>query len=410
VPQPPLTTSHLLQAIQTAQAGQFGKSLAAIRTAKALEPANVHILALEKQLIKLSEFTDVGALSKEERDDNFEVLRILADRAEEDLRDHLYSLDQLVMGPDFYRLPILSRGQQQATRSILIRQYLLRADQCLSRGDREGALLEIHRIYVIDPGNQEARKHEARIAAWRESPTADLSSAPAVQESKGPESSVLAAESRDHGLPRDKDIRLQRRKHRTAFLATRVVKKVLRAVAGLVILGSVIFLFLWRHRGDRDVMQESLGRQAAQGEETGRVNSDLLPGRPEVLKDLGDQEPTPIPRIPDPSARTTTGLFGEGAPASAQSEPRLTHLAAFNFPEGTHRGSIEAEVVVQVHISAEGKPIQADIISSSNAELNQAVAETIMRSTFSPGKREGTPVSAWVTLPLHFNNSWLSKK
>jgi TonB family protein len=404
VSQPPPTTSHLLQAIQTAQAGQFGKSLAAIRTAKALEPGNVHILALEKQLIKLSEFTDVGALSKEEQDDNVEVLRFLADRAKQNLRDHLYSLDQLVMGPDFSRLPILSPGQQQATRSVLIRQYLLRADQCLSRGDREGALLEIHRIYVIDPGNQEARKHEARVAAWQESPVADLSSAPAVQESKGPELSVLAAESRDQALPRDEDIRLQRIKGRTGFLARQVLKKVLRAVAGLVILGSVIFLFLWKHRGDQELMQESLGRQIAQVEETGRVNSDLRPGRPEVLKDLYDQEPTPIPRIPDPSARTKTGLFAEGASASARSEPRLTRLAAFNFPEGIHRSSTEAEVVVQVHISAEGKPIQADIISSSNAALNQAVVETIMRSTFSPGKLQGTPVSAWVTLPLHFNN------
>lgn len=466
--QPALTASHLLNAIQTAQAGQFRKSLVAIRSAKALEPSNVHILALEKQLIRLSEFTDVGALSKEEQEESFELLRILADRAKENLRDHLYSLDQLIMGSDLSRVPLLSGTQRQATREVLTRQYLLRANQCLARNDPEGALLELHRIYVIDPVHREARQLEATIAARQAVSAATFHPPPeTTEETTAPETQF--AETAIDDLPgtapsseSQAPVRLQRedeesptRNPRRPLLTARALKKSLRILAGVGVIGSVMFLVLSKNRDDRDLMKESLGRlgdteselrtaavpsaersshpsqQKAPVEATNKDQgalADVATRRPEGLTDPGPGEPTPIPQIPEPSrqkranplrerASASGGLTEESDPAGTarlketpvrvagsviRSEPQLTRLASFDFPDGMRQDGIEAEVVVQVQISPDGKPLQVGILSSSDPRLNQAVAETIMKSEFSPGKLQGNPVTAWVTLPLRF--------
>lgn len=429
---PALTTSHLLQAIQNAQEGQFRKSLAAIRSAKALEPANVHILAIEKQLVRLSEFTDVGALSRDEREENFELLRILADRAKQDLRDHLYSLDQLMMGPDFSRHPVLTGGQRQATRNVLVNQYLLRADHCLARGDRDGALVEIHRIYVIDPGNPEAREQEARIAAWY-TPTPENAmptppppepaiskEVPREQITEPPVSSLTVVDPEITRSATDGESRVQRKDRRSAFTRKRQLRKVLRVLFVVAAVASLASFLVWKNQEDRTLMKSSLERlnssdsgsqstprhDDAESTPVSVMNTPSLAGdqksespglEAQRMKNPRDDEATPIPRVPEPAS-------AQQKAASIPSEPQLARLATFDFPENLQLRRIRGEVIVQVQINAEGRPIRAEILSSTNTALNQGVVDGIMRSEFTPGKKRGDPVTAWLTIPLKFRN------
>ena len=428
---PASTKSHLLQAIRDAQEGQFRRSLVAIRSAKALEPGNVHILAIEKHLLRLSEFTDVGALSREEREENYELLQILADRAKQDLRDHLYSLDQLMMGPEFSRRPILSGGQRQVTRSVLVKQYLLRADQCLARGDRDGALLEIHRIDLVDPGNPEAREQETRIAAWRK-PTPEEAKpiqqplepaipkeAPREEITDPPASSLTVVDPEVTRPASDDESTVRRKDRRSAIARKRQLRKVFRVLVVAVALASLASFLVWKDQEDRTVMKSSLERLNSSDSESRStpdqddaqstpVNVKGTPTQPtdqksesraldaHALKNSND-EATPIPRIPEPAS-------SKQKEASTPSGPRLARLATFDFPENLQRSKVRGDVMVQVQVSVEGQPIRAEILSSTNPALNQAVVDGIMRSEFTPGKKRGDPVTAWLTIPLKFRN------
>jgi TonB family protein len=159
-----LTSDSLAHALHQAEAQQYKEALATIRATKEAGPQNVYILAIEKQLTKLAEFTDPSTTSEEETHETFELLQILVDKAldggehrEPPSPDPPRSKNE----PATQAAP--PKGERDNAVAVMKKQYLSRADSFLRRGDYQGALLEVRRIYVLDPENQTARDYEERV-------------------------------------------------------------------------------------------------------------------------------------------------------------------------------------------------------------------------------------------------------
>jgi len=159
-----LTSDSLAHALHQAEAQQYKEALATIRATKEAGPQNVYILAIEKQLTKLAEFTDPSTTSEEETHETFELLQILVDKAL-DGGEHGGPPSPDPPGsnnePPTQAAP--PKGERDNAVAVLKKQYLSRADSFMRRGDYQGALLEIRRIYVLDPENQTARDYEERV-------------------------------------------------------------------------------------------------------------------------------------------------------------------------------------------------------------------------------------------------------
>jgi protein TonB len=63
----------------------------------------------------------------------------------------------------------------------------------------------------------------------------------------------------------------------------------------------------------------------------------------------------------------------------------------------------QGTVVINVYISAEGKPTQAKILTSSGFErLDQTALRAAKMWRYVPGKRNGVPEAMWVPVPVRF--------
>ena len=59
-------------------------------------------------------------------------------------------------------------------------------------------------------------------------------------------------------------------------------------------------------------------------------------------------------------------------------------------------------VVVKVLIDTEGKPIDTQILKSTNSVFEEPVIDAVMRSQFTPALMGQGPVTAWLTIPFRF--------
>jgi TonB family protein len=80
--------------------------------------------------------------------------------------------------------------------------------------------------------------------------------------------------------------------------------------------------------------------------------------------------------------------------------PKIVQLQQPNFSDDQIVQGVQGDVVVKVQIDKTGKPLQAKILSSTNASLNAAVIDAVMRSSFTPGVMSNGPVTTWMTIPL----------
>lgn len=73
------------------------------------------------------------------------------------------------------------------------------------------------------------------------------------------------------------------------------------------------------------------------------------------------------------------------------------------YPPGARAAMRAARVVVRMRVSPEGRPTQADIVSSTDPEFNAASLEVVRVLRFRPAALDGRPVAVWVVLPLHWD-------
>jgi protein TonB len=108
-----------------------------------------------------------------------------------------------------------------------------------------------------------------------------------------------------------------------------------------------------------------------------------------------------IPPKPEPAAiepaRTSTPAF-----IPVEKDPQIVRLEKPEFPGFVWKMGIEGQVVVRVLIDPNGKPLDSQILKSSNSVFEQPVIDAVMKSQFIPAQMGQGPVAAWLTIPFKF--------
>ena len=108
-----------------------------------------------------------------------------------------------------------------------------------------------------------------------------------------------------------------------------------------------------------------------------------------------------IPPKPEPPAveppRTSTPAF-----IPVEKDPQIVRLEKPEFPGFVWKMGVEGQVVVRVLIDPNGKPLDSQILKSTNPVFEQPVVDAVMRSQFNAAQMGQGPVAAWLTIPFRF--------
>ena len=119
------------------------------------------------------------------------------------------------------------------------------------------------------------------------------------------------------------------------------------------------------------------------------------------------QVPTPQPVVesrpaPQPEApRTQVGdLVPAGTPGLVPAH--TTHQAPATYPPMARLQHVQGSVIISVLISETGRVLETKIIRGGAMGLNEAADQSIRRSTFAPGQKDGVRVKSWTTVSVDF--------
>lgn len=147
-----------------ANAGDFAEALTDVRKAHALDPANVFILAFERQLEQIQEHIASGTLGPDQRQDILDSLAGIVAQA-----TAAEAPVQPAAGTKAKREPApAEREQVRAARQWLKNQYLQRAHSHVVKKEFDQALTEIRRVFIIDERDRFAREFELKILQMQE--------------------------------------------------------------------------------------------------------------------------------------------------------------------------------------------------------------------------------------------------
>jgi TonB family protein len=112
---------------------------------------------------------------------------------------------------------------------------------------------------------------------------------------------------------------------------------------------------------------------------------------------VAETRPAPQPEAP----RTQVGdLVPGGTPGLTPAH--MTHQAAANYPPIARVQHVQGSVVVSVLISETGQVLDTRVVSGPQAVLNEAAQQSIRRSTFAPGEKDGVRVKSWTNVRVDF--------
>ncbi len=154
-----MVARHLSDAQAQADGGEYLEALATVRKAKSVEPRNIYILAFEKQVEQLIEFAEMNILTDEQRSDILESIPGIIERALEPPAREGKALES----PEPRTTPEHEREEKAAALEWLKNQYFQHAHEYVRKGEYQHALVEIRRVYIIDPANRIARDFEQQI-------------------------------------------------------------------------------------------------------------------------------------------------------------------------------------------------------------------------------------------------------
>jgi protein TonB len=102
--------------------------------------------------------------------------------------------------------------------------------------------------------------------------------------------------------------------------------------------------------------------------------------------------------LPDPSlaARATGAVVPPGTDGGHRNAPP-------DYPAESRRRGEEGVVRLRLHVSAEGRVEQADVLASSgHPTLDRAALAAARRWRFRPANQAGVPVAATLATAVHF--------
>ena len=415
-----------LQDIQRkAEASNFDNAIESIKEVKAIDPKNIYLIAIEKQIAKLSD----PALEAENRTAIIKSLPPMIDRAIGDVQRRA----------TVPKMEDSQKLQKEAALEKLKSQYFQRADDYVEKKEYQRALEEIRRIYIIEPGSVVAKEYENKIEqlsalqARGESPTLP---AEIVKESKkiAPVAQSIEAKS---------DVTKGSNKTKMLIIAAAVV----------VVISVGVWIILSNNAGNKSSDQASLQKPALSQENTAPTSSASTtsspqPGKesssmvestkqlskvqkttPEIKPLTLDQKPAQTPSTSQPvrtqaqpvqqvssqpvvTTPTTQPAqqqtkAAESTPApmpfvAIESQPELLRREPAVYPEIAKKMGLQGRVTVEVTIDAQGKPIQAKVVKSASDIFNEAAIEAVMKYSFKPAMMSTGPVTAKIMIPIDF--------
>jgi len=416
---------HLQEIQRKAESSNFDNALASLKEVKAIDPKNIYLIAIEKQIAKLSD----PALEAENRTAIIKSLPPMIDRAIGDVQRRA----------TVPKMEDSQKLQKEAALEKLKSQYFQRADDYVEKKEYQRALEEIRRIYIIEPGSVVAKEYENKIEqlsalqARGESPTLP---AEIVKESKkiAPVAQSIEAKS---------DVTKGSNKTKMLIIAAAVV----------VVISVGVWIILSNNAGNKSSDQASLQKPALSQENTAPTSSASTtsspqPGKesssmvestkqlskvqkttPEIKPLTLDQKPAQTPSTSQPvrtqaqpvqqvssqpvvTTPTTQPAqqqtkAAESTPApmpfvAIESQPELLRREPAVYPEIAKKMGLQGRVTVEVTIDAQGKPIQAKVVKSASDIFNEAAIEAVMKYSFKPAMMSTGPVTAKIMIPIDF--------
>ncbi len=116
-----------------------------------------------------------------------------------------------------------------------------------------------------------------------------------------------------------------------------------------------------------------------------------------------------------PTAEAAAAPAGVAAPAAAAASPADSAMAAPMdpsipvvlkrvepvYPPKARRDGVQGTVVIKVLVDEKGQPAEVRVVKSV-AGLDNAAVAAVARWTFTPAKKDGQPIAAWVMVPVKF--------
>lgn len=150
-------------------------------------------------------------------------------------------------------------------------------------------------------------------------------------------------------------------------------------------------------------------------------DTDLPPAPPAQTSQAVPPQPQ-IPALPEPepvrarapeSAAAPVSALHNTAPAEAAPEAPIESPSfsadylsnpAPSYPPLSRRLREEGRVLLRVRVDADGNPAQLVLQESSGfSRLDERAMETVRRWKFVPARQAGSPVEAWVVVPIQFS-------
>jgi TonB family protein len=80
----------------------------------------------------------------------------------------------------------------------------------------------------------------------------------------------------------------------------------------------------------------------------------------------------------------------------------MSRQAAAQYPPIARQQHMQGSVVVSALVNENGQVIDTRVIRSVSPILNNAAVDSIKRSTFNPGTKDGVRVKSWTTVSVDF--------
>lgn len=114
-----------------------------------------------------------------------------------------------------------------------------------------------------------------------------------------------------------------------------------------------------------------------------------------------------LPKPTPPPVQVVSGQGGQGTGA-VRSVAEVSQLPQFKtqvkavYPEGAKRAGIEGVVILQVDIDAAGAVMDVQVVQGLGSGCDEAAAEAMKQSTFTPALAGADPVPVRIRIPYRF--------
>jgi TonB family protein len=115
------------------------------------------------------------------------------------------------------------------------------------------------------------------------------------------------------------------------------------------------------------------------------------------------QPVAPVP-APAPEPQVQRAQVGELVPSGTEglTPAKLTRQTLATYPPIARMQRIQGSVVVSALVNENGQVIDTRILTSASSILNDAAVNSVKRSTFTPGMKDGVRVKSWTPVRVDF--------